>query len=148
MGKDAPSRARRIIRKGDVLVATTRPNLNAVALVPPGLDGEICSTGLCVLRPNRQVVDSGYLYYYATQETFVASLSAIVSGAMYPAVTDKQVYDQTIPLPPLAEQRRIVAALEANRAAAARAQRAADAALNGLRELPTTLLRRAFDGEI
>ena len=148
VGKDAPSRARRIIRKGDVLVSTTRPNLNAVALVSSGLDGEICSTGLCVLRPNREMVDSGYLYYYTTQETFVASLSAIVSGAMYPAVTDKQVFDQTIPLPPLSEQRRIVAALEAHRAAADRAKQAADDALNGLRELPGALLRRAFAGEV
>ena len=53
-----------------------------------------------------------------------------------------------IPLPPLAEQRRIVAALEAQTAAADVVKRAADDALNGLRELPGALLRRAFAGEI
>lgn len=54
----------------------------------------------------------------------------------------------TIPLPPLSEQRRIVAALEAHTAAADRAKQAADNALNRLRELPGALLRRAFAGDI
>lgn len=52
LGKDAPSRARQIIRSGDILVSTTRPNLNAVAIVPSDLDDQICSTGFCLLRPN------------------------------------------------------------------------------------------------
>src|SRR6266849_10621346 len=39
VGKDAPSRARQVIRTGDVLIATTWPNLNAVALVTAELDG-------------------------------------------------------------------------------------------------------------
>ncbi len=45
LGTEAPSRARKIIRAGDVIVSTTRPNLNAVAVVPQELDNEICSTG-------------------------------------------------------------------------------------------------------
>lgn len=147
-GKDAPSRARRVIRKGDVLVATTRPNLNSVALVPSGLDGQICSTGLCVLRPNKQAIESRYLYYWTTHEQFVESLSVLVSGAMYPAVTDKQVFDQTIPLPPLGEQRRIVSELESQTVATDRGRQAAQDALIACRELPGALLRRAFAGEI
>ena len=51
-GADAPSRARKAIRKGDVLVSTVRPNLNAVAMVPAYLDGHIASTGFCVIRPS------------------------------------------------------------------------------------------------
>ena len=53
-----------------------------------------------------------------------------------------------IPLPPLAEQRRIVAALEAQMAAADGAKRAAVVALNELRNLPGALLRQAFAGEL
>lgn len=48
---DAPTRARQSVRAGDVLVSMTRPNLNAVALVPRHLDGAIASTGFDVLRP-------------------------------------------------------------------------------------------------
>ncbi|MCX6922839.1 MAG: restriction endonuclease subunit S, partial [Verrucomicrobia bacterium] len=44
-GTEAPSRARKVLRAGDVLVSTVRPNLNAVAIVPEELDGEIASTG-------------------------------------------------------------------------------------------------------
>ena len=54
----------------------------------------------------------------------------------------------TIPLPPLSEQQRIVAALEQQMAGADRAKQAADDALNGLRQLPGALLRRAFAGDI
>src|SRR5436309_15877220 len=50
VGADAPSRARKVIRRGDVIVSTVRPNLNAVALVPDVLDNQICSTGFSVLR--------------------------------------------------------------------------------------------------
>ena len=97
-GKDAPSRARRKVKKGDVLVSTTRPNLNAIAMVDDELDGQICSTGLCVLRPKRHLATSQWLYYCAMSREFVNSLSNFVSGAMYPAVTDKHVFEQVISL--------------------------------------------------
>ena len=140
-GKDAPSRARRIIHKGDVLVATTRPNLNAVALVGDALDGQICSTGLCVLRPDRRFLDSNYLYWYTRHEQFVESLSSLVNGAMYPAVTDRQVLGQTIPLPPLAEQKRIVARLNAQMAVVEKAKRAAREILDAAEALNAAIIR-------
>ena len=49
-GKDAPSRARKVIHENDVIIATTRPYLRNIALVPKGLDDQICSTGFCVIR--------------------------------------------------------------------------------------------------
>lgn len=107
LGADAPSRARKLIRKGDILVSTVRPNLNAVAMVPSYLDGQIASTGFCVLRTSEKVL-SEYLYFYARSDAFVESLSSLVAGAMYPAVTDSQVLDQNLPLPNIQEQRRIV----------------------------------------
>jgi type I restriction enzyme S subunit len=51
LGADAPSRARQVIFEGDVVVSTVRPNLRATALIPNELQGQICSTGFCVLRP-------------------------------------------------------------------------------------------------
>ncbi len=47
---DAPSRARKLIRAGDVLVSTVRPERGAIGLTPLGLDGAVCSTGFAVLR--------------------------------------------------------------------------------------------------
>ena len=112
LGTGAPSRARKVIRKGDVLVSTVRPNLNAVAMVPACLDGQIASTGFCVLRPNRVTVEPRYLFYWTTSSRFVAALTSLVRGANYPAVSDRDVKEASIPLPPLVEQRRIVEILD------------------------------------
>ena len=107
LGSEAPSRARKSIRQGDVLVSTVRPNLNAVALVPASLDGAVASTGFCVLRANSRVLPE-YLLYFVRSRDFVENLCTLVAGAMYPAVSDSQVLDQQLLLPPLPEQRRIV----------------------------------------
>lgn len=106
-GADAPSRARKIIKAGDILVSTVRPNLNAVALVPPELDNQIASTGFAVLRPTTRIVPQ-YLFFYVRSRRFVQSLTSLVAGAMYPAVTDTQVLEQNVPLPGIDDQRRIV----------------------------------------
>ena len=142
-GKDAPSRARKAVKSGDVLVSTTRPNLNAVALVGPELDGEVCSTGLCVLRPGPDLMKE-YLFRLVTTERFVRSLSDLVSGALYPAVTDAQVLNQEIPLPPLPEQRRIVARLDQQMAAVEKARLAAEEMLQNISSLRAAFLREIF----
>ncbi|MHB0984346.1 MAG: restriction endonuclease subunit S [Sulfuricella sp.] len=107
LGADAPSRARKLIKAGDILVSTVRPNLNAVALVPAEMDEQVASTGFCVLRATAKVLPE-YLFYFARSKKFIDGLSTLVGGAMYPAVSDSQVLDQALPLPPLPEQHRIV----------------------------------------
>lgn len=111
-GADPPSRARKEIKAGDILVSTVRPNLNAVAIVPAELDGQIASTGFCVLRPDRSKVEGRYLFYFVRTKSFIETLSADVRGAHYPAVSDRDVMNVEIPLPPLPEQRRIVEILD------------------------------------
>lgn len=143
LGKDSPSRARQVIRTGDVLVSTTRPNLNAVALVPTELDGEIASTGFCVLRA-KTGLDPGYLFGFVQMGETVRNLSDLVKGALYPAVTDAQVRAQWLPLPELLEQRRIVDVLAAQIAAVERARAAAEAQLEAAKALPAAYRRAAF----
>ena len=146
LGKEAPSRARQVIRTNDILVATTRPNLNAVALVPADLDLAICSTGLCVLRSNGQV-EPEYLFAFVQADAFVRSLSDIVKGALYPAVTDGQVRAQKLPLPPLPEQRRTAARLREQLGAVADARTAMQTELDAARGLPAAHLRNLFTGQ-
>lgn len=143
----APSRARQVIRNNDVILSTTRPNLNAVAIVPQDLDNEICSTGFCVLR-SRENLNPSYLFAFVQSHEFVQRLSDMVKGALYPAVTDNQVREQLLPLPPLAEQRRIVAVLSKQMAAVEKARQALEAQQDAINKLPSALLRRAFNGEI
>ncbi|WJW74721.1 restriction endonuclease subunit S [Thiohalobacter sp. IOR34] len=132
-GADAPSRARKVVKAGDILVSTVRPNLNTVAIVPPELDGQIASTGFCVLRPDRELVDERYLFYFVRTAEFIDALTSKVRGAHYPAVSDRDVKNTELPLPPLKEQRRIVEILD--QADALRKQRA-DADKKAARILP------------
>jgi type I restriction enzyme S subunit len=108
---EAPSRARKQIQINDVLVSTVRPNLNAVALVPNVYNNEIGSTGFCVLRTKNKLLDPTYLFYFTQTNEFVSRLTELSIGAGYPAVTDNNILESEIPLPPLDEQKRIAATL-------------------------------------
>lgn len=140
LGREASSRARQIIRGNDVLVATTRPNLNAVAAVPHELDGQIASTGFCILRA-RSELDPEYLFVFVQSPYFVRDLSRLVKGALYPAVTENQVRAQKIPLPPLEEQQRIAARLREQLSISAEARSALEAQLADVRSLILAYVR-------
>lgn len=111
-GADAPSRARRPIRSGDVLFSNVRTYLKNIAVVPDELDDQVASTGFTLLRPNGAVLTK-YLYHWVLTDQFVDTVTPQQTGSSYPATTDRVVRDQTIPLPPLAEQERIVGKVEA-----------------------------------
>lgn len=108
---EAPSRARQLVKTGDVLISTVRPNLNGIAVVPKELDGATASTGFCVLRANEEKLDSTYLRYWVESTTFVSDMVNKSTGASYPAVSDKIINDSELPLPPLDTQKHIAAVL-------------------------------------
>ena len=128
-------------------MATTRPNLNAVAQVPPELDNQICSTGFCVLRAGADILPD-YLFAFVRDESFIEALTDLVKGSLYPAINDGQVKVQQIPLPPLSEQRRISEVFREQMAAVEKARAAAEEELQAINALPAALLRRAFNGEV
>ena len=111
IGKDAPSRARKLVRTNDVLFATIRPTLRRIAIVPESLDRQVCSTGYFVLRP-KAGIDYRYIFYWLFGEGFMGQMEVLQKGASYPAVTDAEVRAQAIPFPPLPEQQRIVGILD------------------------------------
>ena len=111
-GREAPSRARKAIHADDVIFATTRPYLKSIALVPPSLDNQICSTGFAVLRPKPDLVEPLWLLYLCRSDVVMDQVVVNMRGGTYPAVSDKDVRAAEIPLPPLPEQRRIVARIE------------------------------------
>jgi type I restriction enzyme S subunit len=145
-GKDAPSRARQIIKANDVLVATTRPNLNAVALVPEELDSEVCSTGFSVLRPT-QLIDPSFLFAFVQTRYFIETVSGAVKGMLYPAVTDKQVRNVYLPLPALADQRRIARRIQELMQEVEGARAACEKQLEAAKALPSAHLRAVFESE-
>lgn len=111
MGSDAPSRARQKVRGGNILFSTVRTYLKNIAMVPSEFDGEVASTGFCVLNPAHGI-DRKFIFYFVLNDEFTSSLNPLQRGTSYPAVRNDDVLGQEILLPPLAEQHRIVAAIE------------------------------------
>jgi type I restriction enzyme S subunit len=111
-GKNAPSRARKIVKENDVIIAIVRPTLKRVALIPKKYDNQVCSTAFCVLRGD-EGIDNRFIYYTIQRDTFINALGNIQRGASYPAVTDSDVKNQKIPLPPLPIQQKIAEILSA-----------------------------------
>lgn len=107
---DAPSRARRLAREGDILVSTVRPYLRNFARIREAPDNLVVSTGYAVIRP-RDVVDGDFLYQHILSTSFVRFLKSRMSGSNYPAVAASDVEAYPMSLPSLAQQRKFGAIL-------------------------------------
>lgn len=110
--RSGPSRARKRIMAGDVILATVRPTLLRAATIPAHLDNQVCSTAFCVLRRDQNKTVERLIYYLVQREQFVQQLGSLETGASYPAVTDRIVKDQPVPVPSQKEQDEIAAILD------------------------------------
>jgi type I restriction enzyme S subunit len=142
---DAPSRAKQLVREGDVLFATTRPTLKRLVIIDKSLDGQICSTGFCVLRPDLSAIKSSWLYYALSSQSFYNYIEPLQKGASYPAVTDNQVKSYKIPVPPLSEQQRIVSYLDSAFAKIDAVAKNAEATLNEAKALFQSALAKMME---
>jgi len=145
-GKDAPSRARKLIKTGDVIFATVRPTLKRIAIVPEEYDNQVCSTGYFVLRP-RDFISNKYLFYFLLSDEFMEKMEKLQKGASYPAVTDNEVKSQMIAYPPLPEQQRIVSLLDETFAGLAQVHANAERNLVNAREVFEAALQNVFENK-
>ncbi|RMH35239.1 MAG: restriction endonuclease subunit S [Nitrospirae bacterium] len=139
-GKNAPSRARKQVEAGDVIFATVRPYLKRIAKITPEFDKQVCSTAFCVLRPRLDTIDSNFLFYTVSYDPFVERVAEHQRGSSYPAVIDKDVLRESIPLPPLDEQRAIAHVLRTVQ----EAKEATEGVIAAARELKKSLMRHLF----
>jgi len=102
----APSRAKRLIRSGDTIVSTVRPNRRSFLYMKSPSPNTVASTGFAVLRP-KDNVDGRFLYYLIADPSFTDYLVANTKGSAYPAVTADVFKDAKVSIPSLKEQRRI-----------------------------------------
>jgi type I restriction enzyme S subunit len=146
--KKAPSRARQIVKKGDVLFSTVRTYLKNIALLNFDFDSQIASTGFCIIRPDSIQLISGYIFYYSLSRQFLEPLNALQTGSSYPAVRDNDVFNQLIPLAPFNLQTQIVEEIEKRFSEADNLEKAIDESLAKSETLRQSILKKAFEGRL
>jgi len=104
--ENAPSRARKPVKSGDILVSTVRTYLKAIAAVQADETAQVASTGFAVLRAN-QLSDPRFLFRVVQSNPFVEQVVSQSVGVSYPAINPSTLANIKIPLPDLATQRRI-----------------------------------------
>jgi len=124
----------------------TRPNLNAVALVPENLEAPIGSTGFHVLRAIGVLPE--WLFYQVQNGAFVEAMSTAVQGVVYPAVRPKDVNAYRVSIAPIPEQRRIVAAIEEQFTRLDAAVSSLQRARANLKRYRASVLARAVEGRL
>jgi type I restriction enzyme M protein len=113
---EAPSRARRGVRAGDVLLSTVRPNLKAFTLLKDVRERAVASTGFAVLRSRGELLDPLFLLTCVFADAAVEQMVGMMGKGSYPSINQSDVASIRIPLPPIETQRVIVAEIEAEQA--------------------------------
>ena len=94
---ESPSRARKAVKKGSILVSTVRPNLNAVAMLEEDTPNiSVASTGFCILDC-KENVDNRFVFSFCKSKPFIDAMVSQATGASYPAVSDKIVRAALVP---------------------------------------------------
>ena len=104
--KDAPSRARRVVKDGDVIVSTVRTYLEAIAPIDNPPENLIVSTGFAVIRPNNELY-KGFASYCLRAKGFIKEVVARSVGVSYPAINSSELVNIVIPSLDFKEQTQI-----------------------------------------
>ena len=99
----SPSRARRLVRDGDIIVSTVRTYLKAIAPIISPLDNLVVSTGFAVIRPKDKIRPT-FAKYVLQAAGFVDEIISRSTGVSYPAINASDLVRIPIPLPTLSEQ--------------------------------------------
>ena len=104
--RDSPSRARKVVRRGDVLMSTVRPNLRAFAYFDQPFEDCVASTGFAVLRV-KQSADPRFVLYSILSDSVTRQIEAHVVGSNYPAINSTAVSQLKVLTPTPTEQSKI-----------------------------------------
>lgn len=105
--KDAPTRARRRVRDGDIIISCVRTYLQAIAQIQNPPANLVVSTGFAVVRPSEEILNGSFANYTLREPSFLAEIEKRSVGVSYPAINASDLANISIHLPPLPKQRAI-----------------------------------------
>jgi type I restriction enzyme S subunit len=145
---EAPSRARRLVRNGDVLISTVRTYLKAIGQVKESQNENriVASTGFAVLRPNQ--IEPRFLRYAVSSDTFIQNIQAYSTGISYPAINSSQLVKFKIPVPPMAVQVEIADNLDRHLASIDKLQEQTTNLIFTLQERRSSIISSVVTGQI
>lgn len=110
---EAPSRAKMVVRNGDIIVSTTRPNRGAITPIAKEQDGFIASTGFAILRDmkNSKVLKD-YLFVALRTSLSLRQMEQRMTGGNYPAITAEDLRKIKIVIPEMKTQEKIIAGVK------------------------------------
>lgn len=103
---ESPSRCRRIVQIGDVIVSTVRTYLKAIGIISHEVEDLICSTGFSVITPNDDI-NPKYLFYLLRSEWFISKVISKSEGVSYPSIQSEKLMNTEVLFCPSEEQRNI-----------------------------------------
>ena len=143
----APSRAKRIVKKGDTIISTVRTYLKAIATIDTEVKDLIVSTGFAVVTPKRTVAEK-YCSYFLTSNCLVDEICALSTGVSYPATNATVIGDLFILIPPFEEQVSIGVFLDEKTRKTDRIIKTITDQIEKLKELRKTLINDVVTGKI
>ncbi|WP_146134002.1 restriction endonuclease subunit S [Chlorogloea sp. CCALA 695] len=125
--KEAPSRARMVVRTDDIIVSLTRPHHGSIAYLSAEFDGCIASTGFAVIRYVSKLVDRDYLWCVLRSQICLQQMLQRSSGGNYPAIIKSELENVIVPVPGMAVQKAVVTEVQNRRNEARRLRSQAEA---------------------
>lgn len=114
LGKDAPSRAKRIIEKNSLVISTVRPYLKGFAYIETTPIKTLFSTGFAILKSinEQNFITKLAYYYFMFSFDLMKQMEEKMPKASYPSINKEDIDNFKIPIPPLSEQQAIVSEIE------------------------------------
>ena len=144
--QNAPSRARRLVKDGDIIVSTVRTYLRAIAVIQDPPEEMVVSTGFAVVRPRE--INGNFLAQALKSNTFVEWVVAESKGISYPAINASELMGLSIALPPPEEQAAIAAFLDEKTIQIDQLIEKTQKIINLLKEKRAALITAAVTGKI
>lgn len=145
--KDAPSRAKRIVKDGDVIISTVRTYLKAITQIPSNCENLIVSTGFAVLSP-RNEINSDFLNSSVRANYFIQRVCSESFGVSYPAINASDLVNFEIAFPNIPEQTAIVSHIEIETAKLNQTISTIEKEISLVEEYKTALIAEAVTGKI